>query len=64
MVKKAHDNRKFHFDHIFGPESTQAEVFELCGKNIVLDVINGYNGTIFAYGQTGSGKLLLWRVQT
>ena len=54
--KRANDKRKFHFDHIFGPESTQAEVFELCGKNIVLDVINGYNGTIFAYGQTGGGK--------
>ena len=54
--KRTSDKRSFHFDHIFGPDSTQAEVFELCGKNIVLDVINGYNGTIFAYGQTGSGK--------
>ena len=54
--KRMHDKRSFHFDHIFGPDSTQAEVFESCGKKIVLDVLNGYNGTIFAYGQTGSGK--------
>lgn len=25
-------------------------------KEIIEDVLNGYNGTIFAYGQTGSGK--------
>jgi type II secretory ATPase GspE/PulE/Tfp pilus assembly ATPase PilB-like protein len=24
--------------------------------NLSIDVIGGYNGTIFAYGQTGSGK--------
>lgn len=31
----------------------------LCNKVVALhflDVINGYNGTVFAYGQTGSGK--------
>lgn len=25
-------------------------------QKLTLDVMNGYNGTIFAYGQTGSGK--------
>ena len=25
-------------------------------KEIIEDVLSGYNGTIFAYGQTGSGK--------
>jgi Tfp pilus assembly pilus retraction ATPase PilT len=23
---------------------------------LILDVMDGYNGTVFAYGQTGSGK--------
>ena len=26
------------------------------GKEIVEEVMNGYNGTIFAYGPTGNGK--------
>lgn len=25
-------------------------------NNPFLDVMDGYNGTVFAYGQTGSGK--------
>ena len=28
----------------------------MVGKEIVKDVLSGYNGTIFAYGQSGSGK--------
>ncbi len=32
------------------------EVYEGCGRTIVENVLEGYNGTIFAYGQTGSGK--------
>jgi len=28
-----------------------------------LDVINGYNGTVFAYGQTGSGKTFTMMVR-
>ena len=46
----------FTYDKIFGNKSTQLEIFELCGRPIVSDVLKGYNGTIFAYGQTGSGK--------
>ena len=29
---------------------------QLCGREIVSSVLDGYNGTIMAYGQTGSGK--------
>ncbi|KAK0148734.1 Kinesin heavy chain isoform 5C [Merluccius polli] len=29
---------------------------DTCAKQIVKDVLGGYNGTIFAYGQTSSGK--------
>ena len=46
----------FTYDKIFGNKSTQIELFELCGKPIISDILKGYNGTIFAYGQTGSGK--------
>uniref|UniRef100_A0A674EH60 Kinesin-like protein n=1 Tax=Salmo trutta TaxID=8032 RepID=A0A674EH60_SALTR len=32
------------------------QVYNACAKQIVKDVLGGYNGTIFAYGQTASGK--------
>ena len=49
----------FAFDHAFGPESDQLEVFAACGAPLVKDLIGGFNATIFAYGQTGSGKSAL-----
>ncbi|CAM6104068.1 unnamed protein product [Calypogeia fissa] len=36
--------------------SSQELVFEQCARQVVEDVLLGYNGTILAYGQTGSGK--------
>ena len=48
--------KRFTFDKIFHPDSTQIEVFEHMGRPVVDDVIKGYNGTILAYGQTSSGK--------
>ena len=47
--------RKWEFDHVFGPKSTQAQVFEQL-QPLVTSVIDGYNVCVFAYGQTGSGK--------
>ena len=44
------------FDTIFDSETNQNEIYDLVGKEIVNDVLSGYNGTIFAYGQSGSGK--------
>jgi kinesin family protein 5 len=46
----------FAFDFVFGESSTQQDVYERAAKDTIVDVLNGYNGTIFAYGQTGSGK--------
>ncbi|XP_045108156.1 kinesin heavy chain-like isoform X2 [Portunus trituberculatus] len=44
------------FDRVIKPNSTQEKVYDIVAKDIVKDVLNGYNGTIFAYGQTSSGK--------
>ena len=44
------------FDEVFGPDSSQEEVYETAVHRLVLGVLDGYNGTLFAYGQTGSGK--------
>ncbi|NXP20103.1 KIF5C protein, partial [Scytalopus superciliaris] len=44
------------FDRVLPPNTTQEQVYNACAKQIVKDVLEGYNGTIFAYGQTSSGK--------
>ncbi|KDQ60802.1 hypothetical protein JAAARDRAFT_31783 [Jaapia argillacea MUCL 33604] len=46
----------FTFDRVFPMATKQHEVFDYGVKEIVQDVLDGYNGTVFAYGQTGSGK--------
>jgi kinesin family protein 18/19 len=48
--------RHYDFDHVFGPKSTQEEVYETVAKPLVDVVLSGFNATVFAYGQTGSGK--------
>ncbi len=58
-IKSSHDfnsTYRFSFDRIFGPNSSQKEVFDISAKPIIDSVLEGFNGTIFAYGQTSSGK--------
>ncbi|CAM9857781.1 unnamed protein product [Chrysoparadoxa australica] len=54
------NNTKTKYDFLFNGvlpmDATQEEVFAKIGKEAVLNVLEGYNSTIFAYGQTGSGK--------
>lgn len=45
-------------DHVFGPNSSNQEVFEVLVKPIVESAVKGFNGTIFAYGQTASGMFI------
>ncbi len=52
----ADSSKSFTFDGVFGTESKQEDVFNTAAYNLVANVMEGYNGTIFAYGQTGCGK--------
>jgi kinesin family protein 4/21/27 len=49
-------DRAFTFDKVFDINTRQADVFDVCVKNLVLGCFQGYNATVLAYGQTGSGK--------
>ncbi|CAL8086563.1 unnamed protein product [Calicophoron daubneyi] len=55
-VKDRISNKVFTFDHVFGPFSKQADVYNEMVSPVVEEILMGYNCTIFAYGQTGSGK--------
>eukprot|EP00042_Codosiga_hollandica_P054689 m.746900 g.746900 ORF g.746900 m.746900 type:complete len:747 (+) comp58960_c0_seq55:289-2529(+) len=47
--------KKFEFDRVYSPASTQEEVFADTSA-IMTSCVDGYNVCIIAYGQTGSGK--------
>lgn len=44
------------FDNVFDFEATNEQVFETCTKPIVLNVMDGFNCSVFVYGATGAGK--------
>ncbi|KAK6013308.1 kinesin motor domain protein [Ostertagia ostertagi] len=45
----------FEFQRVFGPNMSQARVFNDV-EELILSCLHGYNVSIIAYGQTGSGK--------
>ncbi|KAM9839667.1 kinesin-like protein KIF20A [Aulostomus maculatus] len=47
---------KFSFSQIFGPETTQAELFEDTVKSQMSEFLEGENALIFSYGVTNAGK--------
>lgn len=48
--------REFKFDRVFDDGTSQKNVYDTSARRVVMDFINGFNGTIMVYGQTGSGK--------
>lgn len=49
-------NQTFSFDHVFGIDMSQQELYEQTAAPMLKSFLDGYNVTIMAYGQTGSGK--------
>nr|AUN27682.1 kinesin-like protein KIF3B [Phascolosoma esculenta] len=48
--------KRFTFDAVYDWNSKQRDLYEETFRDLVLSVLDGFNGTIVAYGQTGTGK--------
>ncbi|KAK8494172.1 hypothetical protein V6N13_123901 [Hibiscus sabdariffa] len=55
-IQNRSKQKKYCFDHAFGPHSTNLETYRKCISTVISGVVQGLNATIFAYGSTGSGK--------
>eukprot|EP00965_Chrysotila_dentata_P262166 6214491-Pleurochrysis_carterae.AAC.6 len=49
------------FDHVFGAESVQTEVYEKTARPLVRKAVQGYNACCFAYGASARSPLAILR---
>ena len=53
--------RNFEYDAVFGPQTTQEEVYKAtAGNTVEKNIFRGFNVTILAYGQTGELLMFAW----
>ncbi|KAK5854386.1 hypothetical protein PBY51_015459 [Eleginops maclovinus] len=48
--------QRFQFTQVYGPETSQRELFQGTVKDLVKDVLEGGNSLVFTYGVTNTGK--------
>ncbi|KAL7857127.1 hypothetical protein SRHO_G00160260 [Serrasalmus rhombeus] len=48
--------QRFQFSKVYGPETSQRQIFDGTTKALVKDVLGGENSLIFTYGVTNAGK--------
>ncbi|XP_058044855.1 kinesin-like protein KIF20B isoform X2 [Ahaetulla prasina] len=53
--------QKFTFSQVFGPKTTQEELFDGAVKQSTLDFLRGHSRLIFTYGVTNAGKTHTYR---
>ncbi|MPC33428.1 Kinesin-like protein KIF18A [Portunus trituberculatus] len=56
LSKRQPLEKKFVFEHVFGEQATNEELFEVTAHPLVDTLLQGYNCSVFAYGATGAGK--------
>lgn len=52
-----HTIKFWHYDHVFGPELGNREIFSTVGVKLADAALDGYNAVGFVYGQTSSGNM-------
>lgn len=52
-------SKTYSFTKIFGPQSTQIDLFNEVVKPKLLNFINGSNYTLLTYGASGSGEIII-----
>ena len=50
------EGKAFTYDHVYGAESQQKDLYSQTVVPLLEGFFKGYNATVLAYGQTGSGK--------
>ncbi|XP_052801351.1 kinesin-II 95 kDa subunit-like [Mya arenaria] len=55
-LSAAEPKKTFTFDSVYDWNSKQRDLYDETFRDLVDNVLQGFNGTIFAYGQTGTGK--------
>ncbi|KAM9561505.1 LOW QUALITY PROTEIN: kinesin-like protein KIF20B [Salvelinus alpinus] len=48
--------QRFQFTQVYGPDTTQRQMFDGTVKRLVRDVLEGENSIVFTYGVTNAGK--------
>ena len=56
ITEVAPGSKSYQMDRVFGPSSSQDEIYEAYEQNYFEPLFQGFNATAFAYGQTGTGK--------
>lgn len=59
MKEKEQDTKpikRYFFNKVYSASNTNLEVYEEFVRPVVLNSLEGFNGTVFAYGQTTTGK--------
>ncbi len=56
LLRPFYDDKVFAVNRVADASVDQADVYDIVGRPVVADVLEGVNGTILCYGQTGTGK--------
>ncbi|CAL9687420.1 unnamed protein product [Knipowitschia caucasica] len=51
-----HTGQRFQFSQVYGPDTSQKQLYDGTVKDLVRDVLTGANSLVFTYGVTNAGK--------